>query len=70
MPQRPKDLFDTSMDIDVPQAPAPRSALLTMRLAPDEVSALEAMAGRLGVGKSTLARIFLRQGLGLGRSTR
>ena len=40
MPQRPKDLFDTSMDIDVPQAPAPRSALLTIRLAPDEVSAL------------------------------
>jgi|GEM_PF-5556840 len=70
MPQGPRDLFDTSMDIDVPKAAAPRSALLTMRLGPEEVAALEAMAGRLGVGKSTLARIFLRQGLGLGRPGR
>lgn len=70
MTERSRDIFDAVDDVDIPQQRPPRSHLLTVRLAPEEAEALAAMAARLGVGRSTLARIFLRQGLGLGKGGR
>src|SRR3954465_1104792 len=49
-----------------PTTGADRTKVLSVRLTAEEFEALNARATEVGVGPSTLARTFVRQGLGAG----